>query len=227
MQRKYLQVEFKVKEISEEGVFEGYGSVFGNKDLGGDVVVKGAFAKSLAKKLPALLWQHGHKDVPGVYLEAGEDDHGLFLKGKLANTQLGKEAHELMKMGAITGLSIGYSVLDADYDKETGTYYIKEVDLWEVSLVTFPMNQEARISAVKDLQDILASGGTPSVREFEAFLKDSGFSQKQSKAIVAEGFRAINDNESSRRDAVEQAEIKTSLCNLRKALTGKKENGRD
>jgi len=169
-------------EIKEYGRFEGYGSVFGNKDLGNDVIEKGAFAKSIRRRKAKgvkLLYQH-KSDMPiGVFDEIKEDDHGLVVKGRLAlKTQAGAEAYELLKMGALDGLSIGFRVnpQEVSYDKRANKRIIKEVDLMEVSLVTFPMNPQATVRSVK--------GEEISIREWENGLRDA-FSLSRSEAKVA------------------------------------------
>lgn len=169
-------------EDKEYGRFEGYGSVFGNKDLGNDVIEKGAFTKSIRKRKARgvkLLYQH-KSDMPiGVFDEIKEDDHGLVVKGRLAlKTQAGAEAYELLKMGALDGLSIGFRVnpQEVSYDKRANKRIIKEVDLMEVSLVTFPMNPQATVRSVK--------GEEISIREWENGMRDA-FSLSRSEAKVA------------------------------------------
>lgn len=169
-------------ENKEYGEFEGYGSVFGNRDLGNDVIEKGAFTKSLRKRKAKgvkLLYQH-KSDMPiGVFDSIKEDDHGLVVKGRLAlKTQAGAEAYELLKMGALDGLSIGFRVnpKEVSYDKRGNRRIIKEVDLMEVSLVTFPMNPQATVRSVK--------GEQYSIREWENGLRDA-FSLSRSEAKVA------------------------------------------
>jgi HK97 family phage prohead protease len=146
---------FQIKAISEDGVFSGYGSVFGLKDSWDDIVQKGAFAVTLAKweaekRLPAMLWQHRQAEPVGIYTLMREDDVGLYVEGKLAlKTTRGAEAYELMKMGAVGGLSIGYVSRDDSYDRVTGVRTLKQVDLYEVSVVTFPACDAARVTGVK------------------------------------------------------------------------------
>jgi len=170
------------EENKEYGEFEGYGSVFGNKDLGNDVIEKGAFAKSIRRRKAKgvkLLYQH-KSDMPiGVFDEIKEDEHGLVVKGRLAlKTQAGAEAYELLKMGALDGLSIGFRVnpKEVSYDKRANKRIIKEVDLMEVSLVTFPMNPQATVRSVK--------GEQYSIREWENGLRDA-FNLSRSEAKVA------------------------------------------
>ena len=129
--------------------------MFNNTDLGNDVIRNGAFKKSLSRrgaKGVKLLYQH-KSDMPiGVFESIKEDEHGLKVKGRLAmKTQAGQEAYELMKMGALDGLSIGFRVnpKKVSYDKRTKKRIIDEVDLMEISLVTFPMNPQATVRSVK------------------------------------------------------------------------------
>jgi HK97 family phage prohead protease len=191
---KRIDRPFEIKSVSDAGVFTGYGSVFGVVDSYRDVVIKGAFARSLdawkqKAQLPALLWQHRSDTPIGVWTKMAEDDHGLYVEGRLAlKTQQGAEAHELLKMGAVRGLSIGY-MLGADgfeYDKERDAYLLKEIDLFETSLVTFPANEEANVTEVK-----AALSGGP--KEIERYLRDAGFSRSQAKALLADGIRGLRD----------------------------------
>lgn len=194
MEHKRLIRGFELKELSDSGEFSGYGAVFGNVDSWNDVIEKGAFKRTLkeAKQLPAMLWQHRLDQVIGKYVNMQEDDRGLYVEGKLANTTLGKDVYELLKMKAVNGLSIGYSTVGDgyEYDEKTGVRILRDVNLWEVSLVTLPANDEARVSDVKNL---LFAGELPTQREFEKFLRDAGFSQKQAKAVISQGYKAIAD----------------------------------
>ncbi len=200
MEIKRLNMPFKIKSVSDTGEFEGYGSVFGVEDSYGDVVEKGAFNKSLslwAQKgdFPALLWQHKMNEPIGVYTEMKEDDHGLYVKGRLLidDDPLAKRAHAHMKAGSIKGLSIGYLLKDWEYDSSKGVYRLKEIDLWEVSVVTFPANTEAKISEVKSL---LKDGEIPPPSSVEKALREAfGFSRSQAKAFMAKGYSALNQRE--------------------------------
>ncbi|HCR1107422.1 TPA: HK97 family phage prohead protease [Klebsiella aerogenes] len=194
--KQRLDVPLQIKAVSDSGEFEGYGSVFGVKDSYSDIVTAGAFSKSLdawGQKggLPALLWQHKQDEPIGVYTEMREDANGLFVKGRLLidDDPLAKRAHAHMKAGSLSGLSIGYSLKDYEYDKAKDAFMLKEIDLWEVSLVTFPANDEARISNVKSA---IAAGELPRPREFERVLRDAGLSRTQAKAFMAEGYSALN-----------------------------------
>ena len=169
---KRLYCPFEVKEIAETGVFSGYASVFGNIDAYGDMVMPGAFAKSLASKMPALLWQHDTYEPIGVWQEFKEDKKGLFATGQLLvdGVTRAKEAYSLLRAGALNGLSIGYMLNDYEWVKTDDEKFRKltEIDLWEVSLVTFPANDEARISDVKE-----AISELESVRDVEVYLREA------------------------------------------------------
>ena len=176
-----LDVPFKIKAVSEDGLFSGYGSVFGVIDSYKEVVAPGAFAESLSQRTPALLWQHRSGEPIGVYSALREDQTGLYVEGKLAlKTARGAEAYELLKMGAISGLSIGFVTRDDSYDRVTGIRTLKKVDLWEVSLVTFPANDAARVSGVKSIDTIA------SLADAESYLRDAGgLSRREATAFVS------------------------------------------
>lgn len=180
MKLKHLDVPFEVKEVAEDGTFTGYGSVFGVKDAYDEIVVPGAFSESIEQRKPALLWQHRSGEPIGVYEEVREDSVGLHLKGKLAlKTARGAEAYELLKMNALSGLSIGFVTREDSFDQKTGIRTLKKVDLWEVSLVTFPANDAARITGVKGISEITT------LSEVEDCLRDAGFSKSEALALVA------------------------------------------
>lgn len=137
--------------VAEGAVIEGYASVFGVADQGGDVVQPGAYGASL-KRIRAegrrvkMLWQHDPGQPIGVWDEVYEDATGLRVKGRvLTELEKGREAAALLAAGAIDGLSIGYRTLRAERDGK-GRRLLAEVDLWEVSLVTFPMLPDARVA---------------------------------------------------------------------------------
>lgn len=182
---KTLDFAFQLKALSESGTFSGYGSVFGVQDSYGDVVVQGAFADSLAAqkaagRMPAMLWQHRSAEPLGVYTSMAEDSIGLKVEGQIAmSTVRGAEAYALLKLGAISGLSIGYMPREDSYDKVTGVTTLKKVDLWEVSLVTFPANDAARVQGVKTIEVIEDLKGA------EQYLRDSGLSRREAVAFIA------------------------------------------
>lgn len=193
--KQRLDIPFEVKSVNDAGEFEGYGSVFGVQDTYGDVVIAGAFKDSLQRwsekgRLPALLWQHKMDEPIGIYTEMSEDNNGLALKGRLLidDDPLAKRAHAHMKAGSLTGLSIGYILKEWEYDKEKNVFLLKEIDLWEVSVVTFPANDEARVS---DVKSAFARGEVPSQKQIERVLRDVGLSRNQAKAFMSEGYSAL------------------------------------
>lgn len=139
--------------VARTGLFEGYASVFNRQDMGRDVVMPGAFRRSLAERGAAgirMLYQHDPAQPIGTWLAIYEDARGLKVRGRLA-TEVGRarEILALMKAGAIDGLSIGFRAIDTRRDKATGIRRLTRIDLWEISIVTFPMMPDARVSLVK------------------------------------------------------------------------------
>lgn len=210
MQTKILQVAAELK-ADDEGIVEGYGSIFGNEDSYGDIVAPGAFEETLAEakasgRLPAMLWQHDPSEPIGVWTDMAEDKRGLRVRGKFADTQRGREAFNLVKMGALSGLSIGYSTVGVEFDDESETRTLTKVKLWEVSPVTFPANDRARITRVKSV-DIKTE------RDFERFLRDAGFSRTEAKRIARLGFDPSLRDAANESDAVDS--ISAALASLK------------
>lgn len=206
---KHFDARFEVKEVTKAGNFCGYGSVYGVVDQGDDIVAAGAFADSLTEwkekdRMPALLWQHKTDQPIGVYQSIKEDATGLLVEGRLAlKVERGAEAYELLQMKAISGLSVGFTTREDSYDQKTNIHTITKADLWECSLVTFPMNDEARVSSVK------AVGGVDTLQGMEAHLRDVvGLSYSEAKAIAAR-FYSI-----ARRDAGINKDIANALKKL-------------
>ncbi|WP_277022239.1 HK97 family phage prohead protease [Paracoccus hibiscisoli] len=167
--------------LEENGTIKGYASLFGMKDQGGDVVMPGAFAASLATgRHIAMLWQHDPAQPIGKWTVVREDEKGLYIEGKLSlKTQRGLEAYEMLKDGIIRGLSIGYRV---EKSKRTAAgRELWKMALWEVSLVTFPMQAEAGVGDVKGEDSNFAIFK----RNVEKFARDAGFSAVEAKAAAA------------------------------------------
>jgi HK97 family phage prohead protease len=146
---KGLALELKALGARE---FEGHAAVFGNVDAGGDIVLPGAFRRSLAAHqradtMPAMFWMHDPTAVPGVWTAIEEDARGLHVVGALVDTPLGNEARTLLQTKAVRGLSIGYRTVTVDFDR-AGHRLLRDVDLWEVSLVSLAMNPLAKVEAV-------------------------------------------------------------------------------
>lgn len=215
-------VSLETKELSEDGTFSGYASTFGNVDLGGDIIVQGAFAETLTKRPPSkvkMLRDHDMRSMVGVWTEAREDNTGLHVTGRLLlNTERGRETYELMKAGALDSLSVGYRTLGEEYAREEGRSVrrIKSVDLMEVSIVPFPMNERAVINSVKGDGD---DRPLPAERELEDVLRDAGLSRTEAKALIAG--RSLKSLQAAR-DARSEAERSaiTALASLTRAMRG-------
>lgn len=139
--------------VSSDGAFAGYATLFGRADLAGDVVAPGAFKAGLAAKgagAVKLLYQHDPAEPIGRFVSVSEDARGLFVRGQLsAETRRAREVKALMREGVLDGLSIGFRTVRARTDAKTGHRILLELDLWEISIVTFPMLPEARVRAAK------------------------------------------------------------------------------
>jgi uncharacterized protein len=198
-------------KATPEGVIEGYASLFNERDQGGDVVQAGAYTKSLsgmanANRRVKMLSQHDAHSVIGVWDELSDDDKGLRVKGRiLTQIQAGKEAYELVKAGAMDGLSIGYRTTKAK--DANGARMIEKADLWEVSLVTFPMNEMSRIDAVKVAE--------MSERELERMLtRDAGLSRSVARKLMLGGYDAIKAMQDAGDESEELAALLKARCTL-------------
>jgi len=218
-----IEIKFAADEVTAKGEFSGYGAVFGNVDSYGDVIAPGAFKSTLADwkqtgKLPPMLLQHGGMGLTdsdqmpiGKWTKMAEDDRGLYAEGKLINldTERGKTVYGALSEGVLDGLSIGYRAKEFTLRTapEDPRRTLKSVDLVELSIVTFPANGKARISAVKAASEIT----TP--REFERFLRDvGGFSHAQAKAIAVAGFKAMDPRDEDGADLA--ALVRRNLAKL-------------
>lgn len=191
-----------------EGGIEGYAATFNNVDNVGDVILRGAFLKSLQSRKPKFCYQHETDELIGVINSAVEDEMGLFIKASFAKTQCAQDARELVSIGAIGEMSIGYTVKDAEY-RADGVRVLKEIELFEVSLVTFPANDMAKITQVKSVPQ--------TEREFEKFLRDAGFASAAAKTITGHGFKALSgqrDVEAREAELSKQLERFESLFKL-------------
>ena len=189
LQYKDFSVEIKSEDVQDGGSFKGYASTFGGKpDLGGDVVVEGAFKETLSKGGLsgfgiAMLYQHQMDKPIGTWTSINEDKRGLIVEGQLVTKSFyGNEAYELMKAGAIKGLSIGYRVPEggSEYDDKKRCRYLKKLELYEISPVTIPMNTRAQINQVKSIVE-----AAKDERELEHALREAGLSASASKYIVS------------------------------------------
>ena len=176
LKREIKKLPFEIKQFSQDEnyfYFEGYGSTFGNVDYGNDVIVKGAFTKSLQEtpEVP-LLWQHNMSKPIGLSVELREDEKGLFIKGRISiRTTLGKDVAVLLEDKVIKEMSIGFFSRDSDVKGDVR--YIKEIELYEVSVVTKTMNPQALIKSFESLKDI------------EQSLKEFGLSNTEAKTLIS------------------------------------------
>jgi HK97 family phage prohead protease len=163
--------------VEADGTFSGYASLFGKADLGRDMVLPGAFAASLQKRggvgRVKMLFQHDPNQPIGVWEEIREDGRGLFVKGRLtAGVERAREVLSLMRAGALDGLSIGFRTVRGRTDPVSGIRRLIEVDLWEISVVTFPMLPEARVSTVKTARrDRREAGLVATIRQATRLLR--------------------------------------------------------
>ena len=190
MKTKQIAVPFECKDIGDEGQVDGYASVFGVIDSYRDVVMPGAFVRSIVKhrekgSMPALLWQHRSDTPIGVWQQIDEDDKGLHVRGRLAmGTAKGREVRELLKMGALRGLSIGFNVPEGgeEYDHVEKVNRLKEINLWETSIVTFPANEAANIESVRSA---VIDEALKTKRNLERFLRDAGLPWSVCKQLAS------------------------------------------
>ncbi|MGV1013486.1 MAG: HK97 family phage prohead protease [Methyloceanibacter sp.] len=142
-----------LKSVEADGTFSGYASIFGEVDLGQDLVMPGAFRDSLRLRGVQgvkLLFQHDPNEPIGIWLDLHEDTRGLFARGRLMpEVTRAREVLSLMRAGALDGLSIGFRTVQGRTDPASGVRRLDKIDLWEISVVTFPMLPEARVEAVK------------------------------------------------------------------------------
>lgn len=153
VRRETKRASPSLAHVSAAGVIEGYASLFGVADTGGDIVIAGAFTQSLARRGAGgvkMLWQHNAAEPIGVWTSIVEDVKGLKVTGRLdLSVARAREALSLIRGGAVDGLSIGFRAVGARADRKSGLRRLTEIDLWEISVVTFPMLTQARISTVK------------------------------------------------------------------------------
>ena len=184
---------FKADDVNADGTFTGYLSVFDVEDSWGDIVKKGAFKRSLKnQKVFPLLNYHDPEDLLGDFT-GEEDDKGLFIQGGLElGVQKAREKHALMKRGILTGLSIGFETVRDEWDKEQDVRILKEIKLWEGSLVTFPANDLARIDEVKSAKQF-----DRIMSMIQAFKAKKDLSEREKELIykAMKGFEALIGDE--------------------------------
>lgn len=219
-----LAVPLELKFSPGSGVFEGYAAVFHNVDSAGDRILPGAFVKSLAAcraegRFPPLLWQHDPKRPIGIWEDMHEDSHGLYVRGRLFADDIAqaREAYALLRENVVSGLSIGYRTVESQRDGKTGVRLLSELELLEVSIVTFPANDRARVRAVKSHN---GAGFLPAEKDVEAHLRDAGLSRKQAKALMAHGYKALAARDATDgEDTADDAALLAALAARIRTLT--------
>ena len=198
----YKALSFKAEDVDEkQGIIKGYAATW-DLDSGNDIIIRGAFTKTLAEKgnQVKILWNH-KSDLPiGKPTVMREDDKGLYIEGKISNTTQGSDIRTLMLDGVIDQMSIGYIANDTEY-KDDGVRVIKELELFEFSPVTWPMNEAAVIESVKSLCP----------KEIERVLREAGLSRSQAKCVTNNGFKGL-------REAREQEPNNELLADLKRAV---------
>jgi len=207
-EQKAIAVEVKA---DSQGKIEGYASRFAEMDDYGDIVMRGAYAETLKARKPKMLWQHDPSQPIGVWEEASEDETGLYVRGRILDTvEKGREARALIEAGAIDGMSIGYRTIKA-VRGDDGARLLTELDLWEVSLVTFPALSSARVDAMKAAE--------MSRREMETLLtQDAGLSRSVARALMDGGMGAVKAMQDAGGDGLSE------LAHWMRETLGKKEN---
>ncbi len=188
---KFTPLDFKA--VAADGTFEGYASLFDKEDLGHDVIAPGAFRDSLRERGPTgvkMLFQHNPSEPIGIWDQLKEDARGLLARGRLMpEVARAREVLALMRAGALDGLSIGFRAVKARRDAKTGVRRLDKVDLWEISVVTFPLLPEARVAHVKARP---FAQWPPTEREFERWLtQDAGLSRSQARAVIRHGLKGL------------------------------------
>ena len=248
---KEIRCDFEVKQVGENDDFvfiEGLASTFGNLDRDNDIIAKGAFKNTLTRRKPKFLYQHRMDQPIGVFDQLFEAEEGLRIKGRMprANSMV-KDIEPLLKMGALDSFSIGFNVVESE-DTPDGTRIIKEIDLWEISLVTIPANAEAIVTAVKELDagdkgenknkneekdvdektvDAAKAESITTKKEYEQMLKDTGMFTKKASMYLASKFTEDSkrsdsaDEEKKRSDSVEEEKklLTDAMDKLKKSLT--------
>lgn len=209
IEEKSLSFELKATD-DEKNIVEGYAATFGGSpDSYGDIIQKGAFAKTLQERGTQIkfLWQHNWDELIGRIIEAKEDDKGLFIKVKISDTQRGRDVMTLIKDGTLDKMSIGYRTIQYDYDSSTGIRTLKELKLFEVSAVTFPANENAVITGAKNQQ--FGSDLAKSLAEFvSGMVQEVSSGQTQSDEMktqivnVLEGLESVHTSLKTLHDSV-------------------------
>ncbi len=215
-QQGIATVTLDLKSVTDDGVFEGYASLFNREDLGHDVVLPGAFVETLRQRgvgAIKMLLQHNPSEPIGVWDEIREDERGLFVRGRLMTAVAkAREVLALMRAGALDGLSIGFKPVRGRRDHRSGVRRLEKVDLWEISIVTFPMLPGARVANVKARPFATAP---PTQRQFERRLtRDAGLTRTEAHAVMGAGFSGLK----ALRDAGRGMDDDAAIANRLRAM---------
>lgn len=191
-----------LETVTHDGVFEGYASLFNTMDLGRDIVRPGAFKKYLQTSGGGqikLLYQHDPREPIGIWEEVTEDRKGLHVRGRLLpEIRRASEVLTLMRLKALDGLSIGFKAKRTRPLRGKAARELLEVELYEISIVTFPMHPAARAVMVNSnghnmkTNTSLISNGLPTIREFERWLtREAGFTRRQARLAINKGFKSL------------------------------------
>jgi uncharacterized protein len=213
------ELKFTAHDLSlaaEEGVFEGYASLFGREDLSRDMIAPGAFRQSLKERGPAgirMLFQHDPNQPIGVWTAIEEDQRGLKVRGRLAlGVEKARDVLSLMRARALDGLSIGFKAVKSRRDAKSGVRRLERVDLWEISVVTFPMMPGARVSSVKASP---FGADVPTERVFERWLtRDAGLSRTEARAILRHGYSGLAGMQAAAGGSSNDAALALKLATL-------------
>ena len=207
---KNVEITKKAKDAGGEMefcTFKGYASTFGNKDHCDDVIDKGAFLKSIGKKTPLLLLQHDARDVPiGTITMIKEDEKGLYIEAEMsmADYRVSGKIAPQMRAGTFNKMSIGYRTVVSEMNDKTGIRTLKELDLIEISLVTFPANEKASVTGVKSEFGINDVENVQTRSEFEELLKSTGAFSRKACTYLASKFQEITQSDSGVDDRKKQ-----------------------
>ena len=213
LETKLASLALKVEGMTEDYLtISGYGSVFGNVDKGNDMVMPGAFKACIAEgRKPKMLWNHDPAQPIGAWDEMSEDERGLRMKGRISRKGKAGEIADLIEMGGIEGLSIGYRTQEYEMDAEKGVRKLTKLDLWETSVVTFPMNEMAGIYAMK-AEDITQ-------RDIERAFKNMGHSNRMAKAMAGGAWKARAEVLRDADDAPDPEQVQRDVDELKQLLT--------
>lgn len=205
--------KLEIKELTQAGTFSGMASVYGIIDSDNDIIQAGAFSESIARRKVKMLWQHDRDEPIGIFTKIEERGNILYVEGELAmGVEQADAAYILLKQGAVDGLSVGFVTKEYDYDVDSNVRTITKAELYEVSIVTFPANEAAKITNVKSFQELLPKDVERALR------KEFNLSQSEAKAFMAKGYSAVKQCDVAENAAEESQRDVDSLGNELKKM---------